>query len=968
MVHSYYDGIAQDPSTDVVARATDTASSDCGVNNSINQISNMTVNKSMNGSVRGYSYNTTFKNPKGTGDSTPSNFDSTAYRSFGSATGGGGSTRGGGAGRQDRGGGIPNYNRGNGSTSIPATKTSNGFVSGLKDAGGNIVHAVNTVVSGAWAGVSAMAKFGFDISKDLYEGAKTATGDIWNKLFQKNKNLHPDYATIYNEDEHGRTYIHMPVVFDGDKVTFYMPDDAIADIYRMVRDEGFLLPPADPTYTYPGIAGNWVQPIKSFSGDDYYNNANASLATSKIEIRAVNNSVRVAISKTGKRIMYLYASSTQVSGNINIIAMTFYSKSASSDQWNQNNTSHPLSSLPLSYTYEGKTVYYGTTGASVTGATYDSMGNTNGGNHNANDDYYVTPNGVDAWILVYGNSSSTPAHPGVTPSPSPDVTPFDPSNITGTDIPTIIQQMNDTYAPQMGSPIVGTYMDDSCNEVNINYHPVTIPINVGVGDIFPISGGNNMFGVNVNFNQQSNPGIGSGFDLIGTLLDWLSKLTSFDLPDIGDLLSNLVDLKDLLDWILNVLAELFQGAPGGSGISLDPEINITINNYYDNYVPPEPEPTPGPTPEPSPALPPITVNPPIVQITTPAYPDIDLSPVIEFKPNITVPTPTIPIIIPPWPTESGEPEVTPSTGWPTSMWNVYNPTQGEVNSFGAWLWNPNFVDTIKRLFESPIDAVFTLHKVFVTPHTSGSAPIVVGSIASNTTSAVVDTQYVNLDCGEIDLDEFFGNIFDYAPYTILQLYLPFIGIVELDPSYCMRSTVSIYYTVDVFTGACVAKVGCKRDGYDVCVYEFTGSCSVEYPVSYHSYSSIVTSILSGAISATAGAIGTYVSGNPMPAVYGASNAIHQGLSGRSETRHSGSFAGSHGAMGIRKPYLIISRPIIELADNFPYFDGYPANQTVMVSSCAGYIKCKECHLNVPAAYKSELDELNEIFISGVLIY
>lgn len=957
MVKSYYDGISANPSSDAFSRASNTSTSDCGVNNSISQISNMQVTKSINGTVRGYQHIVGFNNPKTAGDSTPSNFDSTSYSTFGSAKGGGGSTRGGGAGRYPGGWGAGS-NRGNNFSYIPGTKSENGFVSGLKKANNTIGRVVGTVLGGSWAGVAAAGKFGLDMTKEFYKGVKEGATKAWNKVFNNSKeNNSNDYNSIYNEDDKGTTTVPAVIEFDDDgNATLYLPDDAIADIYRSMRDNGYLSGFSDPEYSYPALIDT---PIASGpSTVEFYNAATIDQATEHFIYTFTTSYKYAVITRNGSsRWEYMVVSDSPNTSTITIANSTYRYRNRTTDTWSemQRNPLKLSSGLHSSYFYNGKRVYYSITSSTEVAACR--------ANHNS---IYAGWGAAAAWVLMYGTASGgSSSAAGV--RKNPDATLFDPSVITGTDIPTIIQQMNDNYAPQMGPQLVATVMDDSCNEVNINYHPVSFPITVGVGDLFPISP-NFYFGGNRGYDPQSNPKIGPGFSIdpggiFDGLLDLLKLLTSFELPDISDLLSLFTNAKDILDLILKIIAELGQGAPGGSGISLDPELNITVNNYYEDHDPEDPD-----TP-----LPPINVNPPEVvvnvnpEITVPPSPDVP-APNIVIQPNITLPDPTIPIIIPPWPTKSDEPVITPSTGWPTSMWNVYNPTQGEVNSFGAWLWHPDFIDTIKRLFESPIDAVFTLHKVFVTPHTSGSAPIVVGSIASNTSSAVVDSQYVNLDCGEIDLDEYFGNIFDYAPYTILQLYLPFIGIVELDPAYCMRSTISVYYTVDVFTGACVAKVGCKRDGYDVCIYEFTGSCSVEYPVSYHSYSSIVTSILSGAISATAGAIGTYVSGNPMPAVYGASNAIHQGLSGRSETRHSGSFAGAHGAMGIRKPYLIVSRPILELADDFPYFDGYPANQTVTVGSCVGYVKAKECHLNVPNAYKSELDELDAIFKSGVLIY
>ena len=951
MVRTYYDDISSNPSSDPIYRAANTSTSDCGVNNSITQISNMTVNKSMNGSVRGYQYITGLRNPKSTGDSTPSNFDSTSHTPFGKAQGGGGSSRGGGAGRYPGGWGAGS-NRGNNQVYIPATKTENGFVSGLKKANNTIGKVVGTTIGGAWAAAATVAKFGLDQTKEFYKGVKEGATNAWNKIYNHGKENYPDdYSSIYNEDEYGNPTV--PAVFefnDDGSVTMYLPDDVIADLYRNMRANGMINPgvietlePSDPAHWFnpspPHVSA--ASPIVSVNDDT-------------IEYFYIKNGSSKYIQFwTGSHIRWGCVSSTRLSGT----QIRYMRKDG--------NGGYPgASGTPdtASYTYAGKSVYF---------YSYTFQPNYV---KNLSVDTSVAYSGSDvprvAWCAMYGNWTSKSAKPGL--AVNPDLTHFDPSVITADDIPTIIQQMNDNYSQQMGSPLTATVMDNSCNEVNINYHPVSFPINVGVGDLFPISP-TIIFNGNPGYDPQSNPKVSPGFSIdpsgiFDTLKKLLELIPSFELPDINDLLSLFGDAQDLLDLILKIIAELGQGASGGSGLSIDPTINITTNNYYEDHDPEDPD-----TP-----LPPINVNPPEVVVNVNPEINIDPSPTptptpsvpapnIIVQPNITLPDPTIPIIIPPWPTTSDEPVKTPSTGWPTAMWNVYNPTQAQINAFGSWLWNPNFVDTIKRLFESPIDAVFTLHKVFVTPHTSGSSPIVVGSIASPVDSSVVDAQYVNLDCGEIDLDEYFGNIFDYAPYTILQLYLPFIGIVELDPAYCMRSTISVYYTVDVFTGACVAKVGCKRDGYDVCIYEFTGSCSVEYPVSYHSYSSIVASILSGAISATAGAIGTYVSGNPMPAVYGASSGIHQSLSGRSETRHSGSFAGSHGAMGIRKPYLIVSRPILELADDFAYFDGYPANQTVSVGSCVGYIKAKECHLNVPNAYKSELDELDAIFKSGVIV-
>ena len=931
MINSYYDEVALS-GNDPMTRASDTATSDCGINQSVSQSTNMQVSKSMNGSVRGYTVNMPLVNPKSTGDSTPSSFDSTAYKSFGTATGGGGYSRGGGAGRGRN-------NRGGGSVSIPGTKTSDGVISGLKNAAGEVVHAVAGKIGSAWAAASAIAKAGINTTAGFltggFEGAAGAAYDTYEKWNQEQRKKHPgDYESIYSEDQYGRAQTDCVYVVDPDgNVTMYVPEDTIAWWYRAARDDGMMVPAG---YSSSLITGN-----VSASG----------------MVRVNEGSMGYEYEVSGAKIAG-YWSNQDGSAWVGIIAASASPTTITYKEFRGGNLyGSGSANVTATFTYAGKTVYY------LQNHTWAYLYNNNwyhgyvvSGSVNSHSLY--TNNGIAqiAWTMVYGNSQL--ATPGVSVDPSSTF--FDPSVIDSPTIPGIIQQMNDNYGPSLGPVIQGAYMDDSCNEITINYRPVTIPVSVGVGDIFPISGGNSVFGgVNINFDPQINPSINPDFT-INPDFD-IHDLFGFDIDPSPDGGSGIklpdIDLSDLLSHILDILAELLQGAPGGVDVSLDPELQLKIEKYIDSHDPSDPETPP----------PPINTNPPTIinenyntggdiTITTP-------TPII----NITLPDPTIPIIIPPWPIKSDEPINPQIEGWPTAMWRVYAPSESTVNAFGAWLWNPNFIDTIKRLFESPIDSVFTLHKVFCTPNTSGVADIVVGSIDSGIPSPVVSSQYTNIDCGSIDLDEYFGNIFDYAPYTILQLYLPFIGIVELDPAYCMRSSISIFYTIDVFTGACVAKVGCKRDGFDVCVYEYSGSCSLEYPVSAGSYSSIAAGILTGAMSAVAGGVGTYITGNPLPAIHGGISALHQIGSGRAEIRHTGSLAGTPGAMGIRKPYLIISRPILELADNFPYFDGYPANQTVQVVECTGYIKCKECHLNVSNAYQSELEELDSMLKSGIIV-
>ena len=307
------------------------------------------------------------------------------------------------------------------------------------------------------------------------------------------------------------------------------------------------------------------------------------------------------------------------------------------------------------------------------------------------------------------------------------------------------------------------------------------------------------------------------------------------------------------------------------------------------------------------------------------------------------------------------PPVVPPSGSASSLYAIYNPTLSQINSFGAWLWTDNFVDQIKKLFNDPMQAIIGLHKVYATPATGGAQTIKVGYLDSGVSAKVVSNQYTTIDCGSVSLSEYFGNVFDYEPYTKVNLYLPFIGIVPLSVGEVMRSTIHVVYHVDVLTGACLAEVKIKRDSAGGTLFQYSGNAAVQYPISSGSYMGII----SGIMSIAGGVAGTIATGGAaMPVLLGAGASI-----GRMHTdiSHSGNFSGNAGAMGIKKPYLIIDRPQTALAKNFPNYIGYPSNTTVKLSSCSGFTKVREIHLeNVPAT-NNELSDIEMKLKGGIII-
>ena len=317
----------------------------------------------------------------------------------------------------------------------------------------------------------------------------------------------------------------------------------------------------------------------------------------------------------------------------------------------------------------------------------------------------------------------------------------------------------------------------------------------------------------------------------------------------------------------------------------------------------------------------------------------------------------------PNPSDTGDgvsPVIIPPTGSASALFTVYNPTQAQLDAFGAWLWSNNFIDQIAKLFSDPMQAIIGLHKTFIQPNVGSATTIKAGYIDSGVSSATIPTQYTTVDCGTVSLPEYFGNVFDYSPYTRVFIYLPFIGFKELDISQVMRSSINVKYHGDAYTGTGLCEVIVKRDGgAGGTLYTYGCECAVRYPLSQGSYMGMVSSIIGlglGAAGIATGNIGMAVGG------------MSRVLSGGAKVELSGGFSGNSGAMGIKKPYLVIMRPQTAMPNRYYHFSGSPSSTTTKIKNCSGLIRVRECHVeSLPYATKEEKDIIESALHSGVIV-
>ena len=367
--------------------------------------------------------------------------------------------------------------------------------------------------------------------------------------------------------------------------------------------------------------------------------------------------------------------------------------------------------------------------------------------------------------------------------------------------------------------------------------------------------------------------------------------------------------------------------------------------------------------------------------TDPSQPTTTPTPVIPADP------PGTPGIDPPPPDDgSSPPSILPVIPLPFSPTNdglisVYHPTDAQLKAFSSWLWVTYADSSIQKLWNNPFDGVIGLMEIYCTPTDIGNKTIRSGFLDSGVSSAII-SRYTEINCGTIFIPEYYRNYFDYSPYSKAHVYLPFIGIVELNVDDVVGHGINITYKIDEYNGSCIAQIRVAKytevNGeavtYDNIMYQFSGNCAVELPLAGGTQAAIRAGMIQAAaygLSSVIGGIVSGVSGNIGGAIsqigYGAANAIGSVVSAKSSVQHSGSFGSSFGALGCKIPYIVISRPKQLQVYNYNELYGFPAHCSVTIGACTGFLRVREVNVMSATASDEEKAKIESLLKEGVYV-
>lgn len=319
--------------------------------------------------------------------------------------------------------------------------------------------------------------------------------------------------------------------------------------------------------------------------------------------------------------------------------------------------------------------------------------------------------------------------------------------------------------------------------------------------------------------------------------------------------------------------------------------------------------------------------------------------------------PEVPILVPDLPTLDAS-----SAG--VSLYKA-----GNFNALINYMWGTqDFLNAIEHLLgdETPYECIVAFNLFpYGNSLTAGSSEnIHIGNVNTGI-SAPTCNQFCAVDFGSVTIPRVHNNALDFAPYTVVEVQLPFIGRVRVPTDFVMGHSLGVVYHCDVLTGGLCAFITVDSSVIQV----EGGSCICTLPLSARTGDGArqaISSAASAGISfATAGGMSSKVA-----QVGGAAGGIGQiadALAAKDSYSTFSNLALANGYLGFSNPVVYVHRPVNATASDYNVYQGYAASTSVSLGSVSGFTRVKEINLGVSGATREDLNEIEALLKEGVIL-
>lgn len=364
--------------------------------------------------------------------------------------------------------------------------------------------------------------------------------------------------------------------------------------------------------------------------------------------------------------------------------------------------------------------------------------------------------------------------------------------------------------------------------------------------------------------------------------------------------------------------------------------------------------------------------------------------------------------------EGGDPEKIPDTPpvnippLPTSdmtssgSLRVYTISTAQLKQLIEYLHSHDPAAAVLKWWSNPIQSIISLHYLpYAIKHKGSSEELKILGTPTGLTGFQPAEQFQTIHFGYSKIPAYSDTYLNYAPYTKCSIYLPGIGVRELNIDDVLGKRIWVVYHCDNVTGqfmAFVATSGLTQPESKASVrYTFSGSVAAAFPISqenwgntYIAAATLAAGALATGVSAGVAAAGAGSGGAAAGAAAGtAAGAAEAGTSGgavaagvasgavnvgnslsslaKPTVSRSGMVSGTTSLFSVKKPYLILEVPNHQSFSGFASVKGYPFGQAIKLGSLKGYAVIEACHLTDIPATAGEINEIEALLKGGVVL-
>lgn len=319
----------------------------------------------------------------------------------------------------------------------------------------------------------------------------------------------------------------------------------------------------------------------------------------------------------------------------------------------------------------------------------------------------------------------------------------------------------------------------------------------------------------------------------------------------------------------------------------------------------------------------------------------------------------------------------------TDFLSIYELTQSQVRTLASKLWTTGFLTSLSQANLNPLECVIGLFKSKIKPEHKSSGNVVIGLYDTEITA---DTcrQYKKITLPDFKIERYWDTWLDQNPHTKLYLYLPYVGLTEINADYYMGRYLRIEYVCDFLVNQCIVNLYAIDNDRITLVETKQGDFGMQIPVTSSRRDGILGSIaqvLAGGAAAAAGigsAIATFGADAPLSAaavatgigaitgaVSGGVTAASGGLSlQKYDYKIAGTIQSNAAFMSSNHVYIFRVLDCVQLPQDYSEVASNTAYVGTVLGNLKGFSTVKNIRLKNLDATQEEVDELLKILFVG----